>query len=133
MIRPQSDPVANLADALLQLGLAEIAPENLAHFAPGAFGEFLHRRTPPGQVNLLLIDQFEEIFTQSVPAQRESLIRILVDFPPFDAGHTHALITLRSDFLKDMFRAQRTSRKSFRSSSAPTTPGLVVCPMPGWD
>ena len=58
---------------------------------------------PPLQVNLLVIDQFEEIFTQSDPTQRDTLFAILEQMPPFDQMRLHIIITLRSDYLPELF------------------------------
>ena len=42
-----------------------------------SFNDVLKTRTPPSQVNVIVLDQFEELFTQSDPAQRDALFAIL--------------------------------------------------------
>nr|WP_238613452.1 hypothetical protein [Candidatus Oscillochloris fontis] len=70
---------------------------------PHSFYTFLASQTPPDHLNLLVIDQFEEVFTQAEAEQREALFRLLVDVPPFHAIRTHILITVRSDYLPEVF------------------------------
>lgn len=76
VFRPSHDPLAGLADALQQLGLAGANAKTLAAFAPGEFAAWLQAHVPAGQVNLLVIDQFEESFTQSPPEKRQRLLDI---------------------------------------------------------
>lgn len=107
VFQPTSDPVAALADALSLLGLPEISPTELDNFALNEFGRFLLENLTESQVNLLLIDQFEEIFTQSSPGHRDRLFGFLLGLPSFDACQTHVLATLRSDFLDELFKYKR--------------------------
>ena len=103
--RPSRNPISGLTDALVQLGL----PRDVA-FAPRAtignataFTAFLTAGNPPGQVNLVVIDQFEELFTQSDEGEREALIAVLSELAPFTTLHTHFIVTLRSDYLGELF------------------------------
>lgn len=98
VFRPSRHPLAGLADALLQLGL----PNDSAAVAADP-GRFIAERTPPQQINLLVIDQFEELFTQSEPAQRDALFAILENLPDFATLRTHVIATLRSDYLPELF------------------------------
>jgi hypothetical protein len=59
-----------------------------------------------GDVDVLIVDQFEELFTQSPPDEREALFAWLTGLPAFDHSHTHVVVTLRSDYLKELFDAK---------------------------
>ena len=61
------------------------------------------RSTPPDQVNLLVIDQFEELFSQSDQSQANMLIEMLSNLPTFDETHTHIIATLRVDYFTQVF------------------------------
>lgn len=54
-------------------------------------------------VLLLLIDQFEEVFTQSEPEEVSKLFALLENWPTFTEVPTHVMITLRSDYLPELF------------------------------
>lgn len=103
VFRPSSDPLAMLADALSLLGLPELTSQELAHFNPGEFNRFLGEYTPGDQVNLLVIDQFEEFFTQSAPGQREVIFGFLAGLTDHAQIRTHCIATIRSDFLDELF------------------------------
>jgi energy-coupling factor transporter ATP-binding protein EcfA2 len=103
VFRPASDPLAMLADALGLLGLPKLPPQKLERFTPSEFSRFLVEHTPQDQVNLLVIDQFEEFFTQSSAAGREIALNFLANLAGFQEIHTHVLVTLRSDFLQELF------------------------------
>ena len=101
VFRPSRDPLAALADALWrQLGL----PPFDAHTAsPADFGDFLQTHTPPQQVNVIVIDQFEELFTQSAAQPRDALFALLTQLPPFRSTRTHVIATVRADYLPELF------------------------------
>jgi len=84
VFRPSTDPLAMLADALGLLGLPELPSLELARFTPEEFARFLGENTPTDQVNLLVIDQFEELFTQAAQGQREVLFAWLAGLPEFE-------------------------------------------------
>ncbi len=106
VFHPSSKPLTMLADALVQLGLTEPLPSHFEGDSKADFGEYLSRHTPREQVNLLVIDQFEELFTQSAPDQCQSLIALLVALPPFRASQTHVFATLRADYLDELFEVE---------------------------
>src|SRR5436190_11179509 len=90
VMRPGERPLAGLADALLQLGLP--AAEAFAAAKPFTVG--LPAAGPPEHaVCLLVIDQFEELFTQSEAGQRATLIGLLSALPPFASLRTHIIAT----------------------------------------
>ncbi len=103
VFRPSMDPLARLADALQQLGLpvADLQASN-----GQAFGHWLGENTSAGQVNLLVVDQFEECFTQSSLLGRDRFFALLSGLPPFSTTRTHVLITLRSDYLNELFEVK---------------------------
>ncbi|HRW07830.1 MAG TPA: hypothetical protein P5121_22165 [Caldilineaceae bacterium] len=89
IFRPRDQPLAQLDDALRQL-------------APDA-GRDLAACTAAHQVNLLVIDQFEEVFTQAhLPVDAE-FFQWLQGVPSFHMGRTHIIATIRSDYLNELF------------------------------
>lgn len=89
IFRPRDQPLANLDDALSQL--APNASRDLAAF------------TPVEQINVLIIDQFEEVFTQAhLPVDAE-FFQWLQEAPAFQPGRTHIIATVRSDYLNELF------------------------------
>ena len=67
------------------------------------FGDFLKAHTPPQQVNVIVIDQFEELFTQSAAQPRDTLFNLLTQLPPFRSTRTHIIATMRADYLPELF------------------------------
>jgi hypothetical protein len=108
--RPLRRPLASLVDALQQLGLpaSELRRDPLALIGtPEALTSILQEQTPADQVNLLVLDQFEELLIQGDPqtdvAQRDALLGILAGLPSFAMVHTHIVVTMRSDYLPELF------------------------------
>jgi WD40 repeat protein/energy-coupling factor transporter ATP-binding protein EcfA2 len=98
--RPSKYPLAMLVDALQQMGM----PANrFDDQQPETFVHFVQQQTSFQQVNLLVIDQFEELYAQSEPGQRDALFAILQHLPSFEQVRTHIIITLRSDYLPKLF------------------------------
>lgn len=93
IFRPSRQPMMMLADALQKLH-------------PALTPEALKTHTPNAQINLLLIDQFEELFIQSEAAQRAAFCDFLSKAPSFADCHTHILITLRVDYLDELYAVQ---------------------------
>lgn len=93
IFRPSSQPMVMLADALQKLH-PDLTPETLT------------TNTPKAQINLLLIDQFEELFIQSEAGQRAPFCDFLTNLPSFADCRTHILITLRVDYLDELFAIQ---------------------------
>jgi len=88
------------------LGLPETSVAELQSFTPEQFADFLSQHTPAGKVNLLVIDQFEELFTQAQPDQSKRLIALLSEPPSFSTARTHLIATLRSDYLDWLFEVE---------------------------
>ncbi len=64
------------------------------------FGE----ASPARQVNVLVLDQFEELMTQSDPSERAAVFSLLSNLPSFDRDPTHVIVALRSDYLQMVFQ-----------------------------
>ena len=60
----------------------------------------LATQTPSAQVNVLVFDQFEELFTQADPAERNATCALLSGLGSFKQLRTHVLATLR-DLLRE--------------------------------
>lgn len=101
VMRPASEPLAALADALTrQLGLP---PIDTATLTPESFADYLSSNTPAARVNLLVLDQFEEFFTQATASARETMFALLANLPPFAKTRTHMIATMRADYLPELF------------------------------
>ena len=115
--KPGPKPFSALAQALAE----ELSDE------PNVVGEFLRFEEPEVALSLferwrerhqgalLIVDQFEELFTQN-PAQVQTSFAELLGRLPLDAD-THVLLSMRDDFL---FRCQEQS--SLRPAFSDLTP-----------
>ncbi len=101
VLQPGQKPLRALARALETLGI-ETVPARLGELDAAGFAQLLGN-APRGQVNLLVIDQFEELFTQSDPAERDRLVGWLAGLPPVERSRTHIIATLRSDYLGELY------------------------------
>jgi len=100
---PSRYPLENLAAALHRLGRAAHGPFSaLAPHMP----DWPHEPAGAQQISLLVIDQFEELFTQSEPDQREALISVLGALPRFGVLRMHLIATLRVDYVPALFAYQ---------------------------
>jgi formylglycine-generating enzyme required for sulfatase activity len=88
VFRPADAPLLRFEDALSQLGEGIHQLNDLASL---------------DQVNLLVVDQFEELFTQAAALPRDAFFNLLAQLPPFRSTHTHFIATLRSDYLSELF------------------------------
>jgi energy-coupling factor transporter ATP-binding protein EcfA2 len=100
---PATNPAATMNDALVQLGIPEMHQGALAQITSIEFNDYLNQHTSSEQVNLVVIDQFEELFTTSSPNGREFLIRIISSLSQFSEIRTHFIATMRSDYLNELF------------------------------
>ncbi len=89
-----------LEDALARLVMAPPLREGAPHTS---YRDRLLENTPAGRANLLVVDQFEECFTQAALQERGQFFAILEEFITNPLPRVHILVTLRSDFLKDLF------------------------------
>ena len=106
VFQPSLRPLARLLDALAVLGMPEITPAEVEDYSADQFSRYLGDNTPADQVNILVIDQFEEIFTQSLPENRTLLFEWLENIATFDITRTHIIATMRSDYLDELFKQQ---------------------------
>ena len=89
---PGVDPYAELAD-----GLSTIATEHVTTTVPIA--EMVRASLPDdGSQLVLVIDQFEELFTHSADETRERFLAELADLIRRDNGRTKVVATMRADF-----------------------------------
>jgi WD40 repeat protein len=104
VMRPAKTPYRRLLDTLRQL-CYEVTQDDVARVTtPEQFNTFLNQNTPPNQVNLLVIDQFEEIFTQADPKEAQILTAILSKLDSFTSLRTHIIATFRVDYLPELFQ-----------------------------
>ena len=89
VFRPSRRPLPLLQDALEQVGIP----------SRDALGD-----RQLADVALIIIDQFEELFTQSDRGQRDAVIAWLEALPSFEQARVHLIATLRSDFLNELFQ-----------------------------
>ncbi len=99
VFRPGEKPLAGLAGALRTLNLAA---EGL--FASAAKYQLMPPSSAdPNQISLLVMDQFEELFSQSEMTQRKIIFSILAELPPFKEIRLQIIVTMRADYLPDLF------------------------------
>jgi formylglycine-generating enzyme required for sulfatase activity len=102
--RPSRTPINGLIATLLQLGILINSLQAADLIAePQLFATLLQQHTSEQQHNLIVLDQFEEVFTQSDAVQRNVLFAVLSTLPPVQLARTHIIVTMRSDYLSDLF------------------------------
>ena len=90
VFHPGQHPMAAFRDALEQLGIADTV-------------DMARVSALPGSVGILVLDQFEELFTQSIPSERDELLKWLCELRPFQQSRLHVIATIRSDYLEELF------------------------------
>ncbi|MCU0497663.1 MAG: TIR domain-containing protein [Anaerolineae bacterium] len=102
---PGADPIQALADRIAPLlgeggpSSAAIASELLQFERPlSQFSEQILTQLPAEARWLLLIDQFEEVFTRTGEIQRGAFLQHLSDTAKLAQGRTEIIITMRADF-----------------------------------
>ena len=99
VFRPSANPLAGLGDALWrQLVCLHRPRRGYAHHLTLFCMNRLLR-----QINIIVIDQFEELFTQSAAQPRDALFKCLTNLPPFTLVRSHFIATLRADYLPQLF------------------------------
>src|SRR5262249_39234086 len=102
VLRSGRFPLAALEDGLAQIVVSEptLTDDNrVARHTGAQLKSWLRTSTPPGQVNVLILDQFEEHFTsQADPTQRAVVFDFLKGLGSFAEVRTHIVIALRADF-----------------------------------
>ncbi len=116
VFRPSLYPFDSLANALRQLDIpASMLNLEAIYNRPEKLSLFIAHTTTKTQVNILVIDQFDELFTLAEPGQRDLLLNFLEALPPFAETRTHIIIPIRTDYLprlfayKAIFEATRTA------------------------
>jgi WD40 repeat protein len=107
VLRPGRSPNAAMHQALLELGLPDSFAATGATDDGDQLGGFLAAHSPPAQLNLLVLDQFEELFTQSDAAERATFCRLLTALGTFAEVRSHVIATVRADYLPSMFEQPR--------------------------
>ncbi len=114
ILRPGREPFRELASALVglaeeddaarRLELRRSIAEQLAS-ASGGVGECLGALVPAGEAVLLVVDQFEELFTQSEagPERQRFITTLLAAADVSGDRPTRVVLTLREDFLSHCF------------------------------
>jgi conflict system STAND superfamily ATPase/GAF domain-containing protein len=64
------------------------------------------KRVGSKDIQVIVIDQFEELFTQSIPNERDALFGFLRKLPPSNKSQRFVIATLRSDYLGELFDVQ---------------------------
>jgi hypothetical protein len=104
LMRPGKRPIATLAAATaMQFGLDPVLLETRIRTDPACFADELAQRLPPGQGFLLVIDQLEELFTESTRDERELLTLALAR--SIQLGALYLVTTMRSDFVSTLQHA----------------------------
>ncbi len=104
VFRPSYKPFDSLFNALLQLGIpASMLNQEVVSANPSKLNLFLSHTTMLNQVNILVIDQFDELFTLAEPEQREALFSFLDTLSDFSELRTHIIAPVRSDYLPYLF------------------------------
>jgi outer membrane protein assembly factor BamB len=104
IIRPAAQPLTRLLYALEKLDLNPTEWPNELDSSE-EFNRFLAKNTPLNQVNLLVIDQFEESFIQAEGSRElAAFLNILANLADFKAIRTHIIITLRADYISEVFK-----------------------------
>jgi DNA-binding SARP family transcriptional activator/ABC-type glycerol-3-phosphate transport system substrate-binding protein len=107
-LTPAPHPFEELESALVRI--AADAPNDLMEmlFSAGGVCRAVHRLLPDDQSQLLLvIDQFEELYTQVDDATATRFIDELVDLVTASGTRVHVVITLRADFYDRPLRHRR--------------------------
>lgn len=104
-MQPKSNPIEQLSDAISRLAKSPAAGDYVRQEA-GTNPLALHRQVDslltddPSQRAILLVDQFEEVFTQTRDeATRTAFIKLLTVAATAEKGRTIIVISLRSDFI----------------------------------
>lgn len=92
---PGGAPYAELADALNSVAVAQVTAGELADSGIDAA---LHRVLPEGGPLLLVVDQFEELFTLSPEAEQRAFLAALTDALTARDSRLRVMATLRADY-----------------------------------
>jgi WD40 repeat protein/uncharacterized caspase-like protein len=102
-MRPGPDPLKALAQRLVdggserERGYQQLQIEGLLHLGPEGLVQWLRSRPEPMVV--LVIDQFEELFTLASPTDRQTWLDLVLGALEHAADRFKLVITLRADFV----------------------------------
>ncbi|NES97446.1 MAG: WD40 repeat domain-containing protein, partial [Desertifilum sp. SIO1I2] len=101
IMQPGENPLSALAGCLATLsqtaGLTVEQVEGILHLGVDNFVYFLRSRPEP--VLVLVVDQFEELFTLSSRQQRQQFLELVLGALQYACDRLKVVITLRADFL----------------------------------
>ena len=103
MMRPGPDPLRALAQRLVDGGTErerayqQLQIEGLLHLGPEGFVQWLRSRSEPMVV--LVVDQFEELFTLATPHDRQTWLNLVLGGLEHAADRFKLVVTLRADFV----------------------------------
>jgi DNA-binding SARP family transcriptional activator/WD40 repeat protein/energy-coupling factor transporter ATP-binding protein EcfA2 len=100
-LKPGPDPVASLAEGIETASAVDVGTEQLAEEGLG--------RVVDGEL-LLVIDQFEEVYTLATADQRDSFLRLVADAAEDPATEVRVVVTLRADFYDRPLEDDRLGR-----------------------
>ena len=94
-----------LAHAVLVSGAATPGDTRLGQLAatPELLTTLLSESPATPTVTVLVLDQFEDLFSQADASQRLTFLSMLANIPPFPKTHTHFIATLRADYASELF------------------------------
>lgn len=99
ILRPGNYPLSALSEALARINPARALPDLTIQ---GGLNQFLNQATPAEQINLILIDRFEELFTLSHQGQRKLFMEAIGQAAPLSQSRTHIIVTFNSSFLSEI-------------------------------
>lgn len=108
-LRTGENPLQELARIMADGEETPLQTEGLLHLGGEGFVHWLRRRTEPMVV--LVIDQFEEIFTLAASSDRQVFLDILQEALEYAADRFKLIITLRADFISSCLELPWLSQK----------------------
>ena len=119
--RPSSRPLAALAESLAAHDTERWQLEGMLYQGVESFVYWLRSRPEP--MLLLVIDQFEELFTLASEADRQQVLDLLLGAVDHAGDRFRLVITLRSDFVAAGLEYPRLAER-LQQSSLLVPPGL---------
>ncbi|MGH1394568.1 MAG: hypothetical protein ACRAVC_11115 [Trichormus sp.] len=108
-LRTGENPIQELARIMADGEETPLQMEGLLHLGGEGFVHWLRRRSEPMVV--LVIDQFEEIFTLAASSDRQVFLDILQEALEYAADRFKLIITLRADFISSCLELPWLSQK----------------------
>jgi len=101
VLTPGSDPVEALAEALGKVSSRPVSPDELAQ---GGLTRAVEEHL------LVVVDQFEEVYTLADPGRRRKFVELLVDAVEDRQSSLRVVVTLRADFYDRPLEDERLGR-----------------------